>query len=219
MSVHHEYNISIHPNKETSEIILQRFDRYIVAHTQSLMNHYPSFAHRAVLDLEIDELIQRIRIKFWLMLEKGRILYPHAYIRHIIHSELIDAWRRQKPVLPLPTDEDEEWHQTIGSENTTDPADEVEQAMEELACLRETIPMVLGLPPRQRLAMICSLRDRVDDLVQLVDAFKAYRTDIETLSWPTEQAEKGRLRASLSVARRRLAQEMKERTESRKSCG
>ena len=53
--------------------------------------------------------------------------------------------------------------------------------------------------------MICSLRERVDDFIQLASAFKMRRIDIEGLQWPQEKSEKQVLQASLSCARRKVA--------------
>ena len=209
---------SLPPKQEICEAILIRFDRYIVTQVNHYKRHFPFVAQTAVLDLEIDELVQHVRIKFWRALERRHIRYPHAYIKHIIKSEFVDMSRRQKPFLPLPTDD--EWSYNVAGvsvvRNMPDPTDEVEQQVEAFGCLNETIQAVLGLPPRQQLALICSLRDRVDDLVQLINAFKAYRIDIEGIQWPTEKAEKQLLQASLTPARKTLAKKMKERSTSQR---
>ncbi len=206
------------PSKdESSEAILNRFDWYIGVQTKRVVRHYPALAQQAVVDLEIDELMQRVRIKFWRALERGPILYPRNYIQRIIRSEIIDMGRQRKPSVPLPTDEDEQrrfWEMNgffISDEG--DPADEVEQRMESSALLERAIPLVLSLPPRQRLAMMCALQEKVDDLVQLVDHFRDYHTDIEMLRWPTEQYDRRVLQASLVVARQTLARKMRENQE------
>jgi DNA-directed RNA polymerase specialized sigma24 family protein len=217
MSTYNQQNMPITSQKETgesSEEILKRFDWYITVQTKRIVRLYPALAHQAVVDLEIDELMQRVRIKLWRTLEKRTILYPHNYIKRMIRNELIDMQRQKKPTLPLPTDEEEQWQfsETTGITlaDTHDPADEVEQRMESSSLLEKTVPLVLRLPPRQRLAMMCSLKDRVDDLVQLVDSFKAHQTDIEKLSWPAEHYDRRVLQASLVVARRALAKQIEE---------
>ena len=48
--------------------------------------------------------------------------------------------------------------------------------------------MVMELPSRQRLAMICLLQDQVDDLLQLIDVFKRYRIDIKAIRWPDRES-------------------------------
>jgi len=198
-------------SRESSEEILLRHDRYIVAHVKHIVHQSSTFAHQAVLDLEIDELVQRVRIKFWRVLEKGPVLYPRAYLRRIIHSEYVDMRRQQKLFLPLPTEEEEHGYEERGllCGESPDPADEVDQYLQCLTRLEEAIQMILRLPPRQQLAIICSLQERVDDLAQLVAMFKKYRTNIETIQWPVERAEKQLLQASLSAARSTLAKNMK----------
>jgi DNA-directed RNA polymerase specialized sigma24 family protein len=215
--------ISICSQKEMNEFTLKRFDDYIETQVKLLMYHHPTIAHPAVLDLEIDELIQCVRVKFWLALERKSIFSPHSYIKRIIHNEFINMIRRQKPLLPLLADDTEECYRfQFGVlldeyESMPDPADEIEQQMEDLSCLKETVQMVLKLPPRQQLAMICLLQETVDDLVQLINAFKEYGADIRTLQWPTEKAEKNVLQASLSAARRKLEQSPKMRSRLKRS--
>ncbi len=203
------------PSKdESSEAILKRFDWYIGMQTKRVVRRYPALAQQDVIDLEIDELMQRVRIKFWRALERRPILYPHNYIKRIIRSEIIDMQRQRKPSVSLPTDDDQWLFWELNSlviADTHDPADEVEQRLESSSLLERTVPLVLGLPPRQRLAMMWALHEKVDDLVQLIDCFKAHHTDIEALHWPTELHERRVLQASLVVARHTIARQMQEK--------
>jgi len=192
--------------EQMREALLRRFDDYIKAQVKKTMSQHPCLTHQEVKDLEVDEIIQRVRVKFWRTLEKGHIRYPLAYLKTIIYSEIIDSHRRQKITQILPTGESEEYHEIL---TVSDPADEVIQRMDVASLLNKVVPLVLQLPPRQQLAMICQLQDQVDDLVQLVEAFKQYRVDIETFQWPEGKAEKQLLRASLSAARRNLARGIK----------
>lgn len=195
--------------KENSEEVLKRYDRYIIMHTRLFALQYPISAPTGVVDLEIDELIQLIRIKFWRALEKSEIHSPQRYIQRIIRNEFIDFHRRNKRLVPLPVDEEEHWSQReMETLESSDPADEVQQKADETARLQEAIPIILSLPPRQQLAMICSLRDLIDDPVQLSQAFRNYKKNIDGLRWPTGKAEKQLMGASLSVARSKLRQKM-----------
>ncbi|GHO95491.1 hypothetical protein KSF_055390 [Reticulibacter mediterranei] len=187
----------------TYEMVLACSDDYIKSQVKRYLSRYPSFAPQEVQYLETDEIIQRVRIKFWHILERDSIRCPQAYVRSIIYSEIIDMLRRKRAIQPLPTGESEEYHGEFGS--IADPEDEVLQQMEGESLLNEVIERVLELPPRQKQAMICQLQDQVDDLVELVDAFKQHRCDIEQIQWPADKAEKQLLRASLSAARRNLA--------------
>jgi RNA polymerase sigma factor (sigma-70 family) len=191
-------------NTETAfEIVLTNSDDYIQSQVKRYLSKYPSFAHRAVKDLEVDEITQRVRIKFWHVLERDAIRCPRAYVRSIICSEIIDMLRRKKSIQPLPTGESEDYHGEFGS--IADPEDEILQQMDCKSRLNEIIERILELPPRQKRAMICQLQDQVDNLVELTDAFKQHCYDIEQVQWPTGKAEKQLLRASLSAARRNLA--------------
>ena len=217
MSIYEQQIMPITSQKEaeeSSEEILKRYDWYIVVQAKRIVRLYPALAHQAVMDLEIDELIQRVRIKLWRTLEKRTILYPHNYIKRMIRNQLIDMQRQMKPTVPLPIDEEEEWQfsEAIGITlaHTSDPAEEVEQRIESSSLLEKTVPLVLRLPPRQRLAMMCSLKERVDDLVELVNSFQAYQTDIERVSWPAEHHNRRVLQASLVVARRAIAKQMED---------
>lgn len=189
------------------EIVLAGSDDYIKSQVKRYLSKYPAFAPQEVKHLETDEIIQRVRIKFWHMLERDSIRCPRAYVRSIICSEIIDMLRRKKAIQSLPTGENEEYHGEFGS--IADPEDEVLQQMEGESLLNEVIERVLALPPRQKQAMICQLQDQVDDLVKLIDAFKQHRCDIEQIQWPASKAEKQLLRASLSAARRNLARNIK----------
>ncbi|HLZ58487.1 MAG TPA: sigma factor [Ktedonosporobacter sp.] len=201
--------------QERDEETLKRFDTYIVSQVHHISRTYRVTIHPEVLDLELDDLIQRIRIHFWQALEKRHIDYPYAYLQRMIRNELISMGRRQKQFVPLPTDE--EWSEQESRETSgprmPDPAEEVEQRMEALACLNEVIQAILKLPARQRLAMICSLQERVDDRAQLVRAFKAHRVDIEAMRWPGEKQAKHVVQASLAPARRALVKNLKKQTD------
>ncbi|MBO0778235.1 MAG: sigma-70 family RNA polymerase sigma factor [Ktedonobacteraceae bacterium] len=212
MMTTYSQHAEIAAHEETSEEMLHRFERYITLNAARLFGKHTALAHPEVRDMERDELIQRVRIKLWRTLEKRQIDAPYTYIKRIVYSEFIDMRRQQRLHLPLPGDENEYLSEEITrclADNTSDPATILEHRLDVSARLEEAIQMVLALPPRQRFAMICALKERVDDVLQLVNAFKKQRTNIESLHWPSEEAEKKVLRASLSVARRTLARNMK----------
>jgi DNA-directed RNA polymerase specialized sigma24 family protein len=199
------------------EETLQRFDPYIIAQVRELLRRNPHFAHPDVLDLEVDELVQRVRIKFWHVLSARRVEYSRAYIKRIVHSEFIDMLRSKKPqrALPLPVDEEGELYQgdmlvTPGA-GMSDPADELENHYTGASCMAIVIDAVLQLSPRQQHAMVCSLRDHVDDPGQFELAFNARQSahkphiDVSLLRWPAQKSQKRLLQSSLSAARQNLA--------------
>jgi DNA-directed RNA polymerase specialized sigma24 family protein len=191
------------------EEILMQYDGFIVAVVREHIGLDPTLIRAAVRDLEIDELVQLVRIKLWHALERKEIMYPKAYIRRIVYSEIVDMTRRQKrPVQPLPEDEEGEIYSgkllVSPSEGMADPAEVVEQREEVRGRMKDVVGVVLQLPARQRHAMICTLRDRVDDPQLLIDAFKQNKCEMQQWQWPQMRKEKILLQASLSYARRAL---------------
>jgi len=185
---------------ETNETILESIDGYIVIQARRLIYRLHTSSYGDVSEIEVDELAQRARIKLWHMLNRGLIHRPYPYVRRIIYSEFIDMKRQQKPALPLIIDDEGGCQaQAVG-----DPADEVIQHSEDFALLQRIVQMVVDLPPRQQLAMICFLRDEVDDPAQLSIAFYRHHIDITGLQWPLQTEERQLLRASLTVARHKL---------------
>ncbi len=195
--------------RDFCEATLRRLDGYIISQVHRLGRCYFRDIHPAVLDLELDEIIQRVRIKLWQALEKRDIHYPYAYIKLIIQSEFIDMKRRKKLYLSLSIDEELTHDEVeIAARHTADPAETMAQKIDASTCLKEMIQAVLALPPRQQYAMLCSLKERVDDLRQLIEAFKAYKLDIQAIQWPAGKAEKQLLHASLVPAKKTLAKSL-----------
>ena len=189
--------------------ILVRFDPYIILLVQNKACSSSNIARSEVLDLEIDEIIQRVRIKFWQALQRKKIEHHRAYLRSIVSNEFNDIGRRRKSPLPLPTDEDGELYMgnVLLSESTelADPASvfEREEVLDNLIDL--TAQVVHDLPTRMKLAMINHLKDQVDNLILLTKAFEKYKVTIKTMKWPEDPADSKRLKASLSPARHILA--------------
>ncbi len=193
------------------EEILVRFDPYIVAEVEKLVRRSSNFAHPEVLDLEIAEVAQRVRIKLWGVLKREKhIEFPKAYIRKIVNNEFNDILRRRKPLLPLPIDEDGEIYMgnlmLTESEGMSDPAHEFEQEEGLNNWMALAAQVVSNLSQRQKHAMICLLKERVDNYMQLVEAFEQHQVDIEAFEWPDDAIDETRLKASLSAARRNIAE-------------
>ena len=203
------YEAAATTRSENYEAILKRLDSYITFRVRRLGQCYCQDIHPAVLDLELDEIAQRVRIKLWQALVKRDIHYPYAYIRLIIQNEYIDMKRRKKPYLFLSIDEELNHEEDeIAARHVTDPAETMAQQMDATTCLKGMVQAVLGLPPRQQYAMICSLKERVDDLKLLTEAFKLYKKDIQAIQWPAGRAEKQLLQASLAPAKKALAKSL-----------
>ena len=164
-----------------------------------------------ILEMEIDEIVQNTRIKLWTALQKERITKLNAYAARIVYNESINVARRYRRTTSLTFNEDGEIY--IGTGHTlltgsyqeaVDPAREFERQEEIIDSAEQAAKKVLALPPRQRQAMLCALKDRVIDISPLVDTFIKNGLDIEAADWSDRKDEIQRLRASLSVARQRL---------------
>lgn len=161
-----------------------------------------------VLDLEIDEIAQRTRIKLWQAMQREHISNVRSYINSIVYTETIDFVRKYKPIAPLPLDEEGElYHEHILatlSYSSPDPAEQFEQEEAYQRLARRLAQAIQALPPRQRQAMICALKDYSIDNKAFIEAFALYGLDIVGTHWPEEMREVQSLRASLSIARRKL---------------
>jgi len=195
-------------NYDANEIneILSQNDRYILALAREKVPRH--IASPEVLDLEIHELAQRSRIKLWRMLQTRQITHVKAYIRYIVHSESMDMIRRYKPNLPLPIDEDGELYQgkvlvALG-EGMHDPLFELENKEMAAEYIMRTVDVMRTLPHCQKQVMICTLIDQLDDVLTLTIALKKFEINIDTVRWPSKNKEVKNLKASLSIARKKL---------------
>jgi RNA polymerase sigma factor (sigma-70 family) len=186
--------------------IVEQHDSYII----DLARRYVprSRIAREVLDLEIDELAQNTRIKLWSALCKKQIKNIKAYIRIIVRNEAINMLRENKyNTSPLVLDEDGELLQgkLVGAgEQMQDPADYLEHTEAVAECTSKATHSILALPPRQQHAMACALKDRIADILPLVEVLNRCGFNIEAASWSQDVKEKQRLRSSLVVARKKL---------------
>ena len=161
-----------------------------------------------VLDLEIDEIAQRTMIKLWQAMQRGHISNIKSYTKSIVYTETIDLVRRHKPVGPLPLDEYGELYQehilATLSPSSFDPIEQFEQAEAHRHLIKRLAQAILALPPKQRYAMICALKDYSIDNSALREIFALCGLDIASTHWPQEQRALQSLRTSLSIARKKL---------------
>jgi RNA polymerase sigma factor (sigma-70 family) len=167
-----------------------------------------------VLDLETDELIQNVRVTFWDACRKRSITSPRTYIKYIARTKFIDMLRRHKPLLSLYANEDEEPSISdclvARNEGLRDPGYEVEREEVAPEFLKKLVLAVLSLPPRQRLAMLCSLKERGDEVLPLTKALELQGVDIKAINPPADKSEANLLKASLPAARKKLHWLLKE---------
>jgi len=198
------------------DAVLAEYDAYLVRQVHNCMRLHPDVIRPEVLDLETDELVQRTRIKFWNALQDKKIDYHKTYIKRIVNSEFIDMVRRLKPhyTLELPVDEEGELYQghmlITPSSGMADPSVEYEGRVVVKERMQQIVDAVLALPARQQRALICDMRDRVDDLAALTRAFKERKANIENWQWPQQKNDRLLLRASLAYARSKVSTHMKD---------
>lgn len=193
-----------------ADALLARWYPFILAHVRAGMSY--GVLRPEMLDLEIGDIAQEVLIKLWQALGQQRIQTPKAYIRKIVHHALIDRVRRERmrPVVPLQVDEEGELSLgtalIVQKDAVEDPAIAFEQAETAAALSADIVRAVQSLPPRQRQAMIFSLAARADDVPQLMEAFKEHL--VERDGHGPETQERQRLRALLSVARKKVGHSM-----------
>lgn len=168
-----------------------------------------SYIPAELIDLEIDEIAQKTRVKFWMVRQHSTISHPRAYVRVIVMNVVTDTIRTYKRMSQLPLDSYEELCQEgisrFVEHKMQDPADEIEHEEAFIETLMMAVKYVQILPPRQREAVMYALKKYMVDLPPpLTEALVFHGLDVETVTWPTERDEIQRLRASLSVAQKKL---------------
>jgi DNA-directed RNA polymerase specialized sigma24 family protein len=194
--------VKLSEDKKVLNEILERLDSFIVTEVEK----------RAYgLSLEkLNEMKQNVRIKLWRALQARSIQYPFAYVRTIIINEFNDLGRGRKPLEQIVLDDYGEVNQgqvlVNLSEGWGDPEHALEQREAVESYLDVTVEAISTLPRRQQLAMVCLLLERIDDIIQLKEVFERYQIPIEVEDWPNDKVDKQRLKALISVARRKIAQ-------------
>ncbi|MBV9690210.1 MAG: hypothetical protein JO202_10940 [Ktedonobacteraceae bacterium] len=185
---------------------LEQHDGYIRTLARKNVYRTRRLFHPAVLELEVDEVAQKARVKFWQASLQRNIADPKAYISSIVHNEAVTMTRQPYRFGPLPLNEDGEVYQgrilVEVSEGMGDPAFELEQVETKNYYISQTAYRVAKLAPRQQRGMICSLKDRLDEFMPFVAACKNWGVNADVIDWPSEQNDLQRLRASISVAKR-----------------
>jgi DNA-directed RNA polymerase specialized sigma24 family protein len=166
------------------------------------------------LDVELEDMAEDVSINFWLKLRKEPVANPRAYIAQMLHNRHLDSIRRiARPAYPLPlplaeNGEIQEGHIVLDfHEGTADPAEVVEQQIAITDLMNTLAREIATLPPRQKRAMVCFLVEQADDPLQLTKVLIDNQIQVET-GWPSDEAERHLLQASLSTARRKIAKRM-----------
>lgn len=160
----------------------------------------------------VDDLVQLSRIKLWQAAKARRINNPKSYIRCIVKSAYVEMMRQQKFAAPLAMSEDGE---LLQGQAMVRLCEEMHDPLEVVECrerFRERLDMLVdaatALPLRQRRALICRLKDRVDDLNLLIEAFRERNLNIENEHWPADEADRHNLAASIAPANKKIKELM-----------
>ena len=186
---------------------LEEHDLYIRSQARAQVNRKRNMLHPDAREMEIDDLAQQTRIKIWLGQQKTTISNPKAYIRRVVHNESVTMIRQYKPTTSLPVDEEGELYaceSLFHSTATQDPSGVIEQEEAEQFYRRETVHAISTLPTRQRQAMLCALKERVDDLLAWHNMCKDYNINMDVIEWPKNGKALQSMRSSLSAARNKL---------------
>jgi DNA-directed RNA polymerase specialized sigma24 family protein len=202
----------VQPNTLNIEALLNEYDPYIRQQARRhMLNARNRFAPET-LDMEIDELAQKIRIKIWGAWQKQDISNPKGYIGRIAQNEFISMMRQHRPINQLPLDEEGELYQgdVVGtiSQEGQDPADEVEQSDTCRYYLQGTVEAIVALPQQQRQAMLYTLKVKVDDVWAFKRECRTHNIDVEALRPPTSGKELQTMRSSATIARKKLRQRL-----------
>jgi DNA-directed RNA polymerase specialized sigma24 family protein len=215
MKISHLPVPSVYDSDFDAKEILERYDAYIVALAYKSVPRNVVLAER--LSDAADELAQSVRIKLWCMVKKRSIQNPKAYIWRIVRNEAVNIVRKYKSPSSLSINEEEELYQSTPlvelSEGMRDPLDKVEQEEVIADYVRRIVEAVLRLPlpPRQQYAVICSLKDHINDVFLVIYILRNNVMNVGGIHWLEEKDELQNLQASLSVARKKLWIEGKKR--------
>lgn len=195
--------------------VLEELDAYI----QMLANKNLPYqlSSPTTRDLDVAELAQQIRIKLWQALEKERVSLERikntkAYVYTITRHEAINMLRAHKKIFPLPIDDDGEINagQMLinPGEGLQDPLSILEQEEYLEECICQTANTIEALPKRQQLAMICELKDHIEETLPIINRLREGKKAILQKEWPTEKHAAHSLKVSLSVSRKKLRKEL-----------
>lgn len=192
----------------TAADLVTQLDEYIILRVTQEMIHNPAFAHSPTLGLEIDDVVQQIRIKLWHVAQKQVLRSPRAYIGRMVTTTLIDLFRSRESTLRLFVDEEGEPYEGFPIIEPGEGMDDPSYETAEETSIRELLTAVLDalptFPPQQRFALLCSLCERIDDRELLETQLQRRGLRLTDYTWPEDLAQRQRLLASLPLARKRL---------------
>jgi DNA-directed RNA polymerase specialized sigma24 family protein len=191
-------------------MLLEQLDSFIKSLAQKQVPRNAVFTD-SLYD-RIDELTQRIRLKFNEQLQKRDITNPKAYLYSIARTEAVNMVREHRQMLPLPESEEGEGQlsnaMSMVSEDMQDPAEILVRKEAEGEQIATLVKETDELFPVQQNALLHQLKERIEDVLPLVDALKDVGIDVEMASQPDDE-KVASSRTSLSIVRKKLRAALK----------
>lgn len=210
MEKHHPLCVAEEDSDPTPEAILVELDPYIVTLVGRLARSLPSLVRTGTDDL--DEIAQRVRIKYWRALLCRPIEHHKAYIRSIIMHEIAEMVRRRKPTLPLLYNEDGELYmgdvEIAICEEMANPEVAYLEGESFQARLERCMEFIAALPSQQQRVLACKVFEAIGELQDVIEAFERHDIDEEKYHWPECEADKKLLKASHSAARKKAERDL-----------
>ncbi len=210
MEKHHFPGVAEEDSDPTPEAILVELDPYIVTLVGRLARSLPSLVRTGTDDL--DEIAQRVRIKYWRALECRPIEHHKAYIRSIVMHEIAEMARKRKPTLPLLYNEDGELYmgdvEIAICEEMANPEAIYLEGESFLARLERCMAFMSALPARQQRVLACRVFEAIGELQEVIEAFERHDIGEEMQRWPASEADKKLLKASHSAARKKAERDL-----------
>jgi RNA polymerase sigma factor (sigma-70 family) len=207
-------NTITHENFDPHTInsLLEQVDDYIITlahkHLPWQMSSLPTH------ELNVNELAQITRIKLWQALQRHyvsdiKLSTIKAYTRTIVRNEAVNMLRAHKQTFPLPINEEGELYSgqmlmATTCESMQDPSSILEQQEQLTECAYTLANAIEALPARQRTAMLCEVKDHIEDTLPVLTHFRNAKNDIHTVKWPRERKEVHTFKSSLCISRKKL---------------
>lgn len=214
MEKDHLLGVAEEDSDPTPEEALEQQESYIVALVEYLARKNSGLVHMNGGELDIHELTQLVRIKYWKALQRHSIEFHKGYIYSIVQHEIADMIRRWKPTLPYQTNEDGELYMGDMLLTFNEEMANPEEVYIEEECFANTLECVIAciasFPPRQRRVLACLIYEEFDGVPEIQEALERNGIDAAMYHWPESEADKKLLKASHSAARKKAANSLRE---------
>ena len=205
-------NAPVEKGNASSEETLVALNAFIEFYTGKVIHDNCKNLSRDACDQLKQEVAQSTRIKMWSALQERKIEHLKAYTMSIVYHEFISIVRQKSRFVQMLTDEMEGLVQNpvriAQDEMLRDPAAVLERRLDVEERLEAFAKAVQLLPSRQMQAILCSMIEKVDDIISFKKVIEDHHIDIEVFVWPDNEADKKLLKASIQPARKNIARFM-----------